>query len=246
MTCIACGSPQNYDSKIGYNCANNNCARHNTANAPYDYVYASAAPFTLLSWPQGKRLYELAQQVPKGTAMAELGVYKGGSALIMRKGNNAAPLYLFDTFQGHPVGNREKDYPGTHPPGSLGDTSAAQVQQLLNYDCHCIVGEFPESLEYVNWTHDDAPRLGLLHIDVDLYNGCIAGLTYLAPLIVPGGSIVLDDWRTHDCPGVVAAVEEWAEIEHLPNPVTRSLPSDSWQCIEEAYPSYQLVMTKRS
>lgn len=235
MTCPCCGAIENkatiQEGRTIYYCGNNNCTRRTIPDQGYDDAFRKAKPFSLLSYDQGLTLWKLAKAIPAGTAMAELGVYKGGSAMIMRQANPDAPLYLFDTFTGHPDNDRSKDRPGTHPPGSLGDTSSAEVCKRIGGNpgdalTMCIAGYFPDSFPWGN------PSLGLVHIDVDIYESVLAGLTHLAPLVAVGGSIVLDDWQTEDCPGVVVAHGDWWPEQ-----------PGNWQQ-EPTERGYQLILTR--
>lgn len=242
MTCLCCGSPENIaQTPLGRThvwCTNNNCERHQNVNVEYDDAFKRAKPYSLLSYGQGFTLWRLAHEMPKGTAMAELGVYKGGSAMLMRAGNPDAPLYLFDTFTGHPDNDRSHDKPGTHPPHSLGDTDANEVAERVPGANNWIFpGYFPESLLDTDWTPDTAPSLGLVHIDVDIYESVLAGLTHLAPLVAGWGSIVLDDWQTEDCPGVVHAFLDWQYT------VSEEWIDRKWTR-QETERGYQLVITR--
>src|SRR6267142_3065515 len=83
-------------------CPNNNCPRHLLVYPTYDRLFALAHPYSLLSWAQGYTLYQAAQRAPLEGDFAELGVYKGGSALILHLADDTRTLNLFDTFAGHP------------------------------------------------------------------------------------------------------------------------------------------------
>ena len=52
-------------------------------------------------------------------------------------------------------------------------------------------------------------RISLLHFDCDLYAPTLHGLKCLAPLVVPGGLIVLDEFAITAWAGETAAVEEF-------------------------------------
>lgn len=153
-------------------------------NAPYS-VMAPAAIDSLLYY---------ASRAPAG-AVAEIGVYRGGSAWhLARLGR---PLYLYDTFTGIP--HQGPLDPG-NPVGKFADTSAAAVQALIP-SAHVIPGLFPDSLV-------DMPPLGFVHADADQYDSTKAILQHMPPRMVRGGFILFDDFGVPDCPGCTQAVSE--------------------------------------
>ena len=38
------------------------------------------------------------------------------------------------------------------------------------------------------------PKIGIAHIDVDLYSSTVKVLEFITPLLVPGSVILFDDW----------------------------------------------------
>jgi O-methyltransferase len=171
------------------------------------------------------RLHELWQTVeqcaPLGGAIVEVGVYKGGSAVLIRDAAPHAPLYLFDTFAGHPSTDPERDNSG-HYPGRFNDTSLESVQALFEGHPNqptFVQGTFPDSLAQVNGLPS---RLCFVHVDVDLYAGTRACFEELWPLLAVGGAMICDDYGFEDCPGAKTAVREFvaatpgAELQELP------------------------------
>jgi len=51
--------------------------------------------------------------------------------------------------------------------------------------------------------------------------------------LVPGGILVMDDYGTDECPGVIEAVEAWALVQ-----------GDRFTIERTAYPTYQAIITK--
>lgn len=167
----------------------------------FDEAYAVAAPYSLLDAQRMALLWKEATSVPPGD-FAEVGVYKGGSAMLLRAAGPDRVLHLFDTFAGHPA----QQVPGLddgHWAGRFNDTSAEAVGERVG-DCELYVGPFPVTLPDA-W----ARKLALVHIDVDLYHSTRDALYWLVTMIVPGGVCICDDYGT--VPGAKQAVEEFAE-----------------------------------
>lgn len=163
--------------------------------------------FTLLSEDRLGILYQLACQarnVP-GDAV-EIGVYKGGTALLMANAlkSSAQQIHLFDTFCGMPVAESGVDL---HRAGDFSDTTAESVSNLLQdfNNIHLYPGLFPDSLP-PGW---DEHRFSLVHIDVDIFSSTLACCQFFYPRLSPGGVMIMDDYGFPSCPGVRKAVDEY-------------------------------------
>lgn len=158
---------------------------------------------------------------PLGLPAAEVGSYQGGSALFMAAAFQAVlarevRLDVVDTFTGHPESTfSEQDtlIRGgkyiTSPyqqSGHFTDTTYDEVKHYLAEFSETRVhqGQFIEVKDRL-----DAPAYGLVHLDVDVYQGTIDALRFFRPRLPLGGVIVLDDYGAAKTPGVRAAVEEF-------------------------------------
>jgi hypothetical protein len=129
--------------------------------------------------------------------MAELGVYKGGSALVLALAVPSKPLYLYDTFEGLP-----SDDVGEHT-HHKGDFTARleDVQNLLQgQNVIFRVGYFPSTAVDTSYC--------CVHIDGDLYTTTRDAIQFFWPRLVPGGYLIFDDWLWGHCPGVERAIRE--------------------------------------
>lgn len=139
--------------------------------------------------------------------MAEVGVFRGGSAMILAAAKGAAELHLFDTFAGMPETDQKHD--GIFTAGMFGGTSLAEVQALLSpySNVHFHPGFFPESAKDLRRDI----RFKLTNIDVDIRSSTLSCLEYFYPRTVPGGFIVLHDYNDCGVPGVKVAVQEFMQ-----------------------------------
>jgi hypothetical protein len=124
-------------------------------------------------------------------AMAEAGVFKGGSARLICEEKGEAPLHLFDVFEllqeGAVPGSEEvgRHFGRTH--GTL-----QHVKELLAPypNVHFHPGLFPET------THElgDELRFSFVHLDLDLPGPTLAALEYFHPRMLAGGILIGDDY----------------------------------------------------
>jgi O-methyltransferase len=124
-------------------------------------------------------------------AYAELGVYRGGTAKLAAKTCPAKKIYLFDTFEGMPEVDHERD---VHRAGDFRDTSLADVQEFLA-DCPNVEfrqGVFPHTAQGLE---DEC--FSMAYIDADIYRSTKDALVFFYPRLTKGGVMVFDDyeWR---------------------------------------------------
>jgi O-methyltransferase len=152
-------------------------------------------------------------------AIAEAGVYRGGSARIVCEAKRAdKKLYLFDTFEGMPFEqiDSEKDtwarnYRRTHT-----GTSIDEVQSYLARfsNVQLVKGVFPDSIVAHPELSLEEEKFSFVHLDVDLYRSTLDALVFFYPRLVPGGRLVSHNYNlTHgkggDTPGVKLAFLEY-------------------------------------
>lgn len=152
---------------------------------------------------------KLTERIPG--ALAEVGVWKGGSAAqISLIRDKAKTLHLFDTFTGMPPTQAIDQ----HLAGSFADTSLEAVREYLggepNIEFH--PGRFPETAAVV-----ENERFSFVHLDGDLYQTTLDGLEFFYPRMNRGGIILLDDYGREDCPGVKLAAH--AFMSNKPEPL---------------------------
>jgi O-methyltransferase len=141
----------------------------------------------------------------------ECGVYKGGTAAMLaatlRNSMSTKKLFLFDTFEGMPETDPEKDW---HKQGDFRDASAEAVTRYVGAQGSCIVrkGLIPDTFRGL-----DSAKIAFAHIDVDIYKSIYDCVTFIWPRLTLGGFIVFDDYGAPTCPGARAAVDEFFATE---------------------------------
>ncbi len=155
--------------------------------------------------------------------IAEIGVYKGGTARLLVSSTNKK-VYLFDTFEGMPPVTKYD----LHKQGDFADTSLGRVDELLNEFSNYSLykGIFPiENSVYV--AHK---KFSLVHLDVDIYSSVGECLGFFYPRMSRGGIIVLDDYNEPNCPGAKLATDEFCKL--IPYKVQPTTQSQAYILIE--------------
>jgi predicted O-methyltransferase YrrM len=141
--------------------------------------------------------------------MAEIGVYKGGSTMMIGLSDPDRGLYACDSFEGLPETSKEDIVQnGGHSKGDFADTSLEGVRQLIGYDNNTLLikGFFPDKVIH---EHMEILSYSFVHIDVDLYQPTLDSLNFFWDRMVKDGIIVSDDYQWRNTPGVKTAFDEF-------------------------------------
>lgn len=191
-----------------------------SAQSGFQSLYQEIAETTLVTIDRCFAIHQFAQATaPLPGVMAEIGVYRGGTARLIAKTVPEKRLYAFDTFDGMPEVSAAKD---VHQQGDFADTSLEAVTAFLS-DCANVSvngGKFPDSGDVLA-----EEALSFVHIDVDIYESVRESLAFVYDRVVPSGVILIDDYDWKNCPGVRLAVEEFLQDK----PET-ALVSARYQC----------------
>lgn len=169
----------------------------------FDDVWPRMSGLTIVPPERCRSLHSLASGVRSLSGqLAEVGVYKGGTALMLAELMPAKTLYAFDTFNGMPGTAGSLDI---HRAGDFADTSVEAVRSRLQAypNVELRPGLFPGTAEGL-----EAEAFCLAHFDGDLYQSCKDFIAFFWPRLVPGGLLVFDDWKWKGCPGVRTAIQE--------------------------------------
>jgi O-methyltransferase len=171
-------------------------------------LYRAVSRKTLLNAERAWTLYSLARQALSVEGdFLEAGVYRGGTALLLRRVLDCGPgprcLHLFDTFDGMPPTDPSRDW---HRQNDFRDTSVETVSGFVGReDKICLhKGLIPETFEGL-----EQSRFAFSHIDVDLYRSVRDCCLFVYPRTVTGGIILFDDYGLPSCPGARQAVDEF-------------------------------------
>lgn len=155
--------------------------------------------------------------------IAEVGVYKGGSAFLMASVEKNKNFYLFDTFEGLPS-EKNKDINGIDisiqpDSGWLDDTSAETTLDFVlqsgidKKNLYIRKGWFPETAKGL-----ENNLFSLVNLDSDLYQTTYDCLEFFYPRLSVGGRIISHDYNCLGCPGVKQAYQDYfgnLDLKHL-------------------------------
>ncbi len=135
---------------------------------------------------------------------AEVGVYKGGTAIVISENSNSS-VHLFDTFEGIPYHTENID--GTWYLGTLNDVDITDIIKLFEDQEHVKIykGIFPiETSKNI-----ENNKFKFVHLDVDNYQSYKESLEFFYERMVTNGIIVFDDYNCECCPGAKLAIDEF-------------------------------------
>lgn len=141
-------------------------------------------------------------------AIADLGAYKGGTTVILRRLAPTKPLYVFDTWYGNPY-----DDPLCHHKKGEWAVSLDDCKKIVgNGDLTFYrPGVFPASAS--------GESFSFVYVDMDTEQATRDAIEYFWPRLTPGGQMFFDDYDWPPCAGVKKAVDEaFPEIERVVYP----------------------------
>jgi len=140
-------------------------------------------------------------------AFAELGVYKGETALLIHQMDASRNLHLFDTFDGFTERDLKSEIinDDKYSTTNFSDTDLQSVKNLFDESNNIFFykGYFPETTKELK-----EETFALVHLDADLYEPTIAALHYFYPKLAPGGVIIVHDYN-HTWAGIERSVDEF-------------------------------------
>ena len=160
----------------------------------------------------------LARRQVRGSVV-ECGTWNGGAAAVMAhasmRGGIARNVWLFDSFEGLPAPTAHDPpevHHAYHPGWCKGSpelaTSALMAEGMDANSIHIVKGWFEETLPKAN-----VGPIALLHVDSDWYESVRICLETFYDSVVPGGAIVLDDYRLWG--GCRKAIDEFVAARGL-------------------------------
>ncbi|HEX7362137.1 MAG TPA: TylF/MycF/NovP-related O-methyltransferase [Bryobacteraceae bacterium] len=156
----------------------------------------------LLNGCEAYQLIEIVRATAKIPGeIAEVGVFRGGSARLICEHKGGRELYLFDTWSGLP--QLTEDDGGS---GFFGQQFAASLENVKNAlraysGVHFLPGPFPQTAEPVR-----NRCFSFVHLDVDLYEATRDALEFFYPRLARGAALMSHDFHA---PGVRKAIEEF-------------------------------------
>jgi hypothetical protein len=172
----------------------------------FQQLWDRARRFAIVPEMDSYTLYQLAVQACGLSGdMAEVGVYKGGTASILARLAEAAgkQLHCFDTFAGMPETDPGRDI---HRKGHFSDTSLEIVRENIGstQNVRFYPGFFPATAGPV-----ENLTFCFVHVDVDIYQSVKDCCSFFYPRVPVGGIMLFDDYGLFSCPGAKMAFDEF-------------------------------------
>ena len=201
-------------------------------------VYAACRQYTMTSIERLFSLYKCVEYLTKARIpgdFAECGVWRGGSCMAMAFGllrgrDSERSIYLFDTYEGHPQPDTQKDSDlwGNR---AIDEWQNRQIEEgpikwgaasLDEVRTNLLSTGYPEARLVLvkglveNTAAANGPdRLALLRLDTDWYSSTQVALQHLYPRLIEGGVLIIDDYGHYK--GQRQAVDEYfAGIGEVP------------------------------
>lgn len=151
--------------------------------------------------------------------VADVGAYRGGCSLILRRLGPEKELHVFDTWTGTPF----DDELCHHKKGEWkADIEECKALVGENDRTHYWKGVFP----YVMGDNDDDIKqrmFSFVVIDPDTYQSVRDAIEFFWPRMVQGGKLFFDDYAWEPCAGVKKAVDEaFPESERVVYPANNT------------------------
>lgn len=169
--------------------------------------------YTVMPETRLDALANLMSAAPLKGCFVQCGVGNGGSAATMAVADIAVRQYfLFDSFEGMPwpgPNDERKAFRNWHPDWCKGDPEKVrEIFGKLNLpDPTIIIGMIQDTLPLTA-----TGPIAILHIDVDWYEATKLTLVTLAPRVVIGGLIIVDDYGHWD--GARKACDDYFSVPH--------------------------------
>jgi len=173
----------------------------------------------LLSDSEAYQVFMVVERTQKVKGdIAEVGVYRGGSAKLICEAKKDKSLHLFDTFEGLPNVD-EIDAPQFH----VGEYPASLdgVKNFLSgyKNVYFYKGVFPATAEPIK-----NKNFSFVHLDADIYKSTLNCLKFFYPRMTRGGIIISHDYISSS--GVRKAFDEF--FQNKPEPIIEAAVS---QCL---------------
>lgn len=165
--------------------------------------------YTLVDKLRCYEIWKLSKQLSKlKGSIIEIGVWRGGTGLLLAKASPNNIVYLCDTFEGVVKASlKDSVYKG----GEHSDTSENIVTDLFNKlnatNFEIVKGIFPECATAK--IENDSYKI--CHIDVDVYQSAKDIFYWVWPKMISGGIVIFDDYGFAACEGITELVNEISE-----------------------------------
>lgn len=144
--------------------------------------------------------------------IAEIGVYKGGSAALICEVKENKTLYLFDTFEGLPDLCEMDNLKVINKGQFLGEFEDVKAYLKKYSNVYIYKGLFPSTADPIK-----NKRFSFVNLDVDLYKSTLSCLEFFYSKMNKGGIIISHDYTNTNAQGVRKAFDDF--FKEKPEPI---------------------------
>lgn len=172
-------------------------------------------------------LRELKSVIERGTQgdVVEFGCYVGTTSVYLANEikNSNRKLWVYDSFEGLPDKTAEDNSP-LGDQFRAGELLATKKQFITNFKKNNLSLPIIKKAWFSDLTEADVPNnIAFAFLDGDYYESIRQSLKLIAPYLVKGSTIVIDDYASDELPGAKKAVDEWVREKNLRIRVEHSL-----------------------
>lgn len=147
-----------------------------------------------------------------GGEVVEFGCYVGTASLFIRRlldeRREEREIHVYDSFKGLPPKTREDDSPAGLQ-FKAGELSVSKKQFLQEFKKANLRPPIIHKGWFSDLTEQDVPKqIAFAFLDGDFYESIRVSLRLVLPRLVPGATIIFDDYAREALPGVAVAVHE--------------------------------------
>jgi O-methyltransferase len=178
-------------------------------DAAFKSLYQELKSHTLVDEYRCYEIWYLLKQLDMPGDILEVGVWKGGTGLLMaaheQQAGRETTIYLADTFEGVvKAGSRDSYYHGSEH----ADASQQEVEDKASHlglkNISILKGVFPDETQ----VEVAGNQFKLCHIDVDVYDSAKSVFDWVWPRLNSGGLVIFDDFGFSCCDGITELVHE--------------------------------------
>ena len=157
--------------------------------------------------------------------VVEFGCYVGTTTVYLAEilKSVTSKLYVYDSFEGLP----EKSNKDISPLGEqfkAGELLATKKQLIKNLQNANVPMPIIKKAWFSDLTTTDVPdKISFAFLDGDYYDSIVDSLKLIESQMVPGSTIIVDDYGNAALPGAAKAVDEWLKGKNFTKKVEQSL-----------------------
>lgn len=143
--------------------------------------------------------------------VVEFGCYVGTTSVFLadRLKTTDRKLYLYDSFEGLPPKTKEDESPAGMQ-FKTGELFAAKKQLIRNLKRANVPTPIIKKGWFSELESKDVPaQVAFAFLDGDYYRSVLDPLMLLSKILMPGATIIVDDYVSDALPGAAKAVDEW-------------------------------------